>query len=456
MSSLLEYAYRRWTDDDQVAIVDGNVSITYRQLAADINQRMDQNSPALVQADFSYSSIPIVLASLLAERSIILVDARLPTSRRDDLIETFQLRDVYDASANRWDQAQPLRSSPLQPGLIGLQTSGTTGPSAVVLHRLASLERSFTALLNPVVRNHPTWLAPLNIAAVGGLVILLRALISGDKIVLIDTFDPRRTVDTGNRHGVTLLSTMPAGLGMLVRYQERTGHRITSLSSVGVGSAPLSRYLADRAAVVLQAPIVNSYGSTELGGPVMSLLPGANGFRLMSGVECDVARGSNDDFGELRFRLSACYQWKVTGRSWSRPPTDGWITTGDLGRRGPDGLVEFIGRKDDVFYIGGAKVVPSHIEEELETIVGVASAVVTPTRPGAFTFAAILEIDPSVPHCTPSELRRQAFELASNRLPVALRPSEYLIVRPDWIPRTATGKVRRHEVRMDLARLISV
>ncbi|WP_067452406.1 AMP-binding protein [Actinomadura macra] len=44
---------------------------------------------------------------------------------------------------------------------------------------------------------------------------------------------------------------------------------------------------------------------------------------------------------------------------------DGWLSTGDLGRLGPDGRLEFTGRAKDLIRVGGENVAPTEVEDVL-------------------------------------------------------------------------------------------
>ena len=53
---------------------------------------------------------------------------------------------------------------------------------------------------------------------------------------------------------------------------------------------------------------------------------------------------------------------------------DGWFATGDLVEESEDGYLRVIGRKNDVIYVGGLKVMPSEIENVINLVDGVIDA----------------------------------------------------------------------------------
>ena len=51
---------------------------------------------------------------------------------------------------------------------------------------------------------------------------------------------------------------------------------------------------------------------------------------------------------------------------------DGWFYPGDLGSLAPDGLLRIAGRADEVINLGGEKISPETLEEQVRLIHGVA------------------------------------------------------------------------------------
>ena len=55
---------------------------------------------------------------------------------------------------------------------------------------------------------------------------------------------------------------------------------------------------------------------------------------------------------------------------------DGWLSTGDLGRLGEDGRLEFTGRAKDLIRVGGENVSPAEVEDILHRHPAIRQAVV--------------------------------------------------------------------------------
>ncbi|WP_138227057.1 non-ribosomal peptide synthetase [Paenibacillus algicola] len=119
------------------------------------------------------------------------------------------------------------------------------------------------------------------------------------------------------------------------------------------------------------------------------------------------------------------------------PATSGenLFRTGDLARFLPDGLVEFMGRRDHQIKIRGFRVEPGEIEAQLSQYGKLSQYVVVPRMGpgGEYSLAAYIVLNE--PTVTVGELRR----FLQNRLPEYMVPSYYVVLSE--IPLTVHGKV---------------
>jgi acyl-CoA synthetase (AMP-forming)/AMP-acid ligase II len=123
--------------------------------------------------------------------------------------------------------------------------------------------------------------------------------------------------------------------------------------------------------------------------------------------------------------------------------TDGWLRTGDLGAIDDQGRLSIHGRADQVIRTGAEKVWPEEVERVFAGHPKVADVAVAGrpdpewgSRVSAFVVPRVIDDPPSL-----DELRIFGAEhLARFKLPLELS----LVAE---IPRTHTGKVRRHALR---------
>ncbi len=115
--------------------------------------------------------------------------------------------------------------------------------------------------------------------------------------------------------------------------------------------------------------------------------------------------------------------------------------TGDEARWLPDGMIEFLGRKDRQIKIHGFRVELGEIEAVLTHHPAVRAAVASVSEPGTSNVRLLchLVFDEARPVAEP-ELRRYA----QDRLPAHMIPSAFIVI--DRIPTLASGKIDYHRL----------
>ena len=136
------------------------------------------------------------------------------------------------------------------------------------------------------------------------------------------------------------------------------------------------------------------------------------------------------------------------------PGADGpFVATGDLGFL-HDGMLVPVSRRDDVIVIRGANHHPEDIERTASEaaaptpILGAAAFAIGDTGRPEIGIAVELARGASRSADLPALVRRIADRVAAAH---GLRPSEVLVVREGGLPRTTSGKVRRHRCRAGFA-----
>ncbi|MGD0526643.1 MAG: AMP-binding protein [Polyangiaceae bacterium] len=129
---------------------------------------------------------------------------------------------------------------------------------------------------------------------------------------------------------------------------------------------------------------------------------------------------------------------------------EGWLHTGDLGRFDRKGRLEIVGRlKDVVISPTGENVYPDDVEKRLGEVPGVSELAVVGVSVRGSERLACLAVASGDREAARTSLRR-----AIDQLPFGQRPAiVHLYEAP--LPRTATRKVKREEVRAILKRMIA-
>ncbi len=337
-------------------------------------------------------------------------------------------------------------------------TSGTTSDPKGVMHSHRTLIAELDHMRAWVTPGSPILMGSPVTHATGMLAAVLAPLTLGEDIHIIDRWDPDRVLD------IMVEADIGAGTGaavFLASLLERPGfteEHANRIWRVGLGGAPIPVALGERAAAH-GITIVRAYGSTEHPSITGSSFDDpsdkrhATDGRPLPNVEVRLL----DDEGEP----VAAGQ---PGEIWSRGPdlclgyTDpaltenafddaGWYRTGDMGVLDDEGFMTITDRLNDVIIRGGENISAAEVEEAMMALEHVAEvAVVAGPDPRLGEHAcAIVRLAPGAPGLDLEDVRAQ---LASLGLARQKWPEELRVV--DDFPRTASGKIRKVDLRAEL------
>ncbi|MBL7253259.1 SDR family NAD(P)-dependent oxidoreductase [Actinoplanes sp. LDG1-01] len=317
-------------------------------------------------------------------------------------------------------------------------TSGSTGrPKGVVSSQgvwLSNTRRMFVDHLGMTANDHLLWPLPM-FHALGHARCVLGVLVLGARATILDHPSEGELIEALERVRPTVLTGVPTTYhSLLAALKDRTLD-VPTLKMCVTGGAPCPPALRVAVRRALGAPLVNSYGSTETCGSIAMEQPGQQ----------IVADGS---VGRplAPVRISAEGEVLVGGpvmRGYrGQPDLDGWYRTGDLGRFEGDQLV-LTGRAGDLIIRGGANVHPAEIENVLRELPGVADVAVAGRPHHRLGQVAVAYVVPADRYVDPSALLKDV----RKRMSAAKAPDEIHLITE--IPRTASGKVIRHELKSD-------
>jgi fatty-acyl-CoA synthase len=340
-----------------------------------------------------------------------------------------------------------------------MYTSGTTGrPKGAMLTHLNLLMQSITALRTSRLQgdniaslcNVPLF----HIAGIGGMP---SSLMIGARTVIMPTglFDAESTLDIVESEQITTLFLVPAQWQVMCAHPDAT-RRCASLRTIAWGAAPASvSLLEDMARVFPHCEIISVFGQTEM-SPVTTSLPGADAIRTIGSVgkviPTIVARVVDDEMndvkpgevGEIVYRgptLMAGY-WndpEATAEAYA----GGWFHSGDLVRADEEGFLYVVDRKKDMIISGGENIYCAEVENVLAghpAVADVAVIGIPHDRWGETPAAIVVAADPTAPPTLDDLVDFSRDRLASYKKPTAL-------VVLDELPRNASGKVLKHELR---------
>ncbi len=349
--------------------------------------------------------------------------------------------------------ALPRRADPPPPvpggerAQVILYTSGTTGtPKGAVLPHRKTLYNTLNAVEYLGLRRDDVVIAPVPLFHSFGLKILsVPALYAGATLVLVDRFDALGLQRSVARHGGTLLGAVPvmyrrmrdAGIEPALRGLQR---------AFSAGAALDADTIRDFAAAGVR--IQQGYGQTETS--ILCCLDPAHALSHAGSVGRPVRHGEVRVGDEQGRELPRGASGEVLVRGpivmlgyWERPEETaasrvaGWHRTGDLGVMDADGFVTLVGRHRELYISGGENVYPAEIERVLEQHPGVAEVAVVGVPDPRWGEAGRAYVV--------ARARLDADALltwARERLARYKIPRE--VVQVDELPRTASGKVRKH------------
>ncbi len=258
--------------------------------------------------------------------------------------------------------------------LAVVYTSGSTGrPKGVELSRAAFAASAAASAANLGRREEDRWALCMPIAHVGGLSIVTRSLAARRAVVLAAPFDTERLIATVEREKVTLLSTVPVMIRMLLDRKPRWVPP-GSLRAVLLGGGPIPESLLEEGAK-RGFPLLPTYGMTETCSQIATATPGTEA--TDSGA-LPLERFEIRTRGErIQVRGPALFTSYYPPSAHDNPFLEGgWFETGDLGDIDRSGRLHVRGRADDRIVTGGVNVDPREVEERVGSFPGVEASVV--------------------------------------------------------------------------------
>jgi benzoate-CoA ligase family protein len=345
-----------------------------------------------------------------------------------------------------------------------LCTSGTTGRPKLAMHRHADIRTTCDGYAREVLAVNPgdrhLSVAPM-FHAYGFGNSLTFPLAAGAEAVLEPTRPPTPALVAGlmERHRPTLFFAVPTFYAALVTADIPDTVFDSLRHAVSAGEAlPAELFLRFRERFGVE--ILDGIGSTELTHIFISnrpghAVPGASGtpvgghaVRLLDDEGATVPVGAP---GQLWVSGAAA----ATGY-WCRSDetrhtfVGDWVATGDLYSVDAAGVYRHLGRRDDMLKVGGEWVSPTEVETVLLAHEAVAEAAVVGARSGDGLMRTVAFAVPRPGmHLDPDDvLARCRAELAGYK-----RPRRLVVV--DTLPKTATGKVIRADLRREAARMLT-
>ncbi|WP_226580103.1 o-succinylbenzoate--CoA ligase [Halobacillus litoralis] len=320
-----------------------------------------------------------------------------------------------------------------------MYTSGTTGNPKAVMHTYGNHWYSAVASsLNLGLHLSDKWLACLPLFHVGGFSILIKSVVYGMPVFLMDKFNVKDVQEAIFHKGVTHASVVTVMLQKLVEELKERSYP-DSFRCMLLGGGPVPESLLHESAKK-QIPVFQTYGMTETSSQIATLSP-ADAFKKLgsAGKALSLAElwidADKGETGEIIVKgpmVSKGYYNRHNNED--RP-----LRTGDLGYEDEDGFLYVVDRVKDVIISGGENVYPAEIEGVLTGIPGIREAGVTGRKDAKWGEVPVAFLVAENQKLSDKEIiNGMAGKLAKYKT-----PKEYYWVKE--LPRNASNKLlRRH------------
>lgn len=416
----------------------------------------DSGSKMLIASHTMEPLVASGVAGTDVERVIFVDDgARRPAEEGRITVPIEQYAQVLDSATDE----RPRVNVALEDLAIILYTSGTTGnPKGAMLSHSNLTWNTFNVISDLAIGNHEVALmiSPMfHVAALGMGV--LPALLKGGQLILEPRFDPGRALELIEKHKATFISGVPTTYQMIAEHPDWDGTDISSLQNLTCGGSAVPLRILE-AYEDRGLSFTMGYGMTET-SPGATTLParysrekmGSAGLpKMHTHIRVADFEGNPlppNEVGEVQIQGP-----NVIKGYWNRPEanessfvTDDsgtWFRSGDMGYLDDDGFLFISDRLKDMIISGGENIYPAQIEQELAQLDAVAAAAVfgVPDEKWGEVGRAAIVVREGHELTEEEVLSYLDGRLARYKIPKS-------VVFVDDMPRTASGKVRKPQLR---------
>ena len=354
-------------------------------------------------------------------------------------------------------------ADPLDPDLSCtiLYTSGTTGrPKGAVIDRKGLTARIFVNALELESTANDVFVACLPMFHIAAF-LAYASVFRGGTAVMLPEFTPENCFNLLQKENATSMVLVPTMIRMLLDIPAIDDFDPSNLRMIVYGGESIPPAVLKKAVEQFQCGFHQQYGMTETGA--QSVLRSED--HLSDDNEVLASAGSDAVSFEVRLVDDndnnvpdgepgeiVCRGPAVMTEYWRRPEEtektlrNGWMHTGDIGRRDKNGYLHIIDRRNDMIVSGGENVYPREVEQILMGHPQVSEA-------------AVLGIpDPKWGEAVACVLTGEAPDEKSLERYLRERVAGYKLPRKwfrlDELPRNPTGKVLKNVLKEKLKPLL--
>ena len=269
-------------------------------------------------------------------------------------------------------EGDPGRHVEPEDGMVVIFTSGTTGhPKGALISHRAIIARALIYGAELAVPADDTFVAWTPLFHMGANDFALATLLRGGRVVVMDGYRPGELIRAIETWPVHYLAAVPGMVEDFVTHLKASSRNFRPIGMVGAMPDLVPRQQLKEITELLNAPYLNTFGSTETGIPPAtanfvpvgaapeSLSKVQSGFceiRLVDADDNDVPDGEP---GELAIRGPSLFSGYWGNDEANREAfRNGWFHMGDVFRRNPDGSLDFLDRVKYMIKSGAENIYP--------------------------------------------------------------------------------------------------
>ncbi|WP_144509610.1 class I adenylate-forming enzyme family protein [Bacillus sp. FJAT-22090] len=276
----------------------------------------------------------------------------------------------------------------------------------------------------------------------------------GSTQVVFNKFEPEEFVNDLQKEGVSVIFLVPTMVNLMIQHPNFDPSKLSTLKTINMAGSPIAASKLEEALNLTGPIFAETYGQVE--APMcITMMPkkelksrldscGRVGLFVQVKIVDDEGNELKDgEVGEIICKGSLVMKGYWNNEKATKDTLkNGWLHTGDLGWKCPEGYVQIVDRKKDVIISGGVNIYPREVEEVLNLHVGVKETCVIGVPDDKWGENVVAYVVPNGKEPVTTE---ELLALCVENMASFKKPKSIHIV--DELPKSSYGKILKREMR---------